>query len=399
MGITCPDVRGRIRCALATCAGSLLVAAPASAQLPIQLPIPVPGQGAAIQPYGTNDAGGFRNVLPPGEAGTDNAGDLAQFQANGTTRPKHWDDQEPLYENLLYASPTLTHDQIGSYFKDATFGVKSDDVESTTSPRAGVTIVRDKGYGIPHIYGTTRGDVMFGAGYVAAQDRLFLIDILRHTARAELSSFIGGSASNREMDRTQWAIAPYTEQDLQSQINQDVQLYGQAGQQAVDDVNNFVAGINEYINEAKLDPTKLPAEYAALGQLPQTWTVTDVLAEASLIGGIFGKGGGREVDSALALEALEKRFGTKNGKKAWSDFREKNDPEAPTTVKQPFPYERIIETRNSDTSEAALPTTRRPCADRGLSASHQFSPIEGCAWSVAASRSHASAWKSVASPK
>ena len=57
-------------------------AAPASAQLPIQLPIPVPGQGAAIQPYGTNDAGGFRNVLPPGEAGTDNAGDLATDLVN-----------------------------------------------------------------------------------------------------------------------------------------------------------------------------------------------------------------------------------------------------------------------------------------------------------------------------
>ena len=34
-------------------------------------------------PYGLNDAGGFRNVLPAGEAGTDNAVQLAQFQANG----------------------------------------------------------------------------------------------------------------------------------------------------------------------------------------------------------------------------------------------------------------------------------------------------------------------------
>src|SRR5205823_3491687 len=160
------------------------------------------------------------------------------------------------------------------------------------------TIVRDKGYGVPHIYGTTREDAMFGAGYVAAQDRLFLIDVLRHTARAQLSSFVGGSPSNREMDREQWAIAPYTEQDLQAQVDQDKQLYGQAGQLVVDDVTNFVDGINEYINEAKLDPSKLPAEYAALGQLPQPWTITDVLAEASLIGGIFGKGGGRELDSA-----------------------------------------------------------------------------------------------------
>ena len=39
-----------------------------------------------------------------------------------------------------------------------------------------------------------------------------------------------------------------------------------------------------------LDPTKLPGEYAAIGKTPQPFTVTDVIAEASLIGGIFGKG-------------------------------------------------------------------------------------------------------------
>ena len=35
-------------------------------------------------------------------------------------------------------------------------------------PKTGVTIVRDASYGVPHIYGATHGDVMFGAGYAAA---------------------------------------------------------------------------------------------------------------------------------------------------------------------------------------------------------------------------------------
>jgi len=188
-----------MRVALAAALAALAVAAsPAAAQ---------------VKPYGENDAGGFRNVLPPGQAGTDNAFQLAAFQAN-ESRPKHWDDQTRLYEDLLYASPTLTAQDVPKFFKDATFGVKDDDVESTTTPRPGVTIVRDKGYGAPHVYGATRGDVMFGAGYAGAQDRLFLMDVLRHTGRAQLSSFVGGSASNREMDRVQWSLAPYTEQDL-----------------------------------------------------------------------------------------------------------------------------------------------------------------------------------------
>jgi acyl-homoserine lactone acylase PvdQ len=294
---------------------------------------------ADVQPYGTNDAGGFRNVLPPGEAGTDNPLQLAAFQAGGTA-PAHFFDQQPLYNGLLFASPTLTHDDVAKYFKDATFGVKPDDVESTESPRPGVIIVRDKGFGVPHIYGATDDDVEFGAGYAGAEDRLFLMDVLRHTARAQLSSFVGGSPGNREMDRTQWAIAPYTEDDLQKQIDLAPTVYGDAGRQLVERGGAFVDGINAYVNQALSDPTKLPGEYVALGKMPTTWTLRDVIAEASLIGGIFGKGGGNELRSALLLQTLEKRFGTKKGRRAWADFRSKNDPEAPTTIlKTRFPYE------------------------------------------------------------
>src|SRR5207248_6284466 len=64
------------------------------------------------------------------------------------------------------------------------------------------------------------------------------------------------------------------------------------------------------------------------------------IAEASLIGGIFGRGGGAEVSSALVLQALQKRLGLRRGQHAWADLREANDPEAPTTIlHRPFPYE------------------------------------------------------------
>src|SRR6476659_6487368 len=86
-------------------------------------------------PYGQNDAGGFRNVLPAGEGGTDNALQFGAFQANSATIPPHFDDQLGLYTGLVFASPGLTHDQIPNYFKDATFGVRPGDVESTEQPR------------------------------------------------------------------------------------------------------------------------------------------------------------------------------------------------------------------------------------------------------------------------
>jgi acyl-homoserine lactone acylase PvdQ len=296
----------------------------------------VSSAAAAPQPYGTNDSGGFRNVLPPGENGLDSFNQLLQFKGPGLL-PPHYADQQPLYENLLYAAPALTEAQIPSYFKDATFGVPAGEVESTIEPRPGATIVRDKAFGIPHIYGDTRADTMFGAGFAGAADRLFLMDVLRHTGRAELASFLGGG--NAGADAGQWSFAPYTEADLERQLAQAPQLYGQVGQQAVEDVSAYIEGINAYIAAANLDPELKPGEYTILGKPMQTWKPTDVIAIASLIGGIFGRGGGNELNSALTMHAFVKRFGAKAGRSAWLDFRSKNDPEAPTTIAKRFPYE------------------------------------------------------------
>jgi acyl-homoserine lactone acylase PvdQ len=316
------------RSAIIAAGAALLIAAPtASAQSPA--------------PYGQNDAGGFRNILPAGEQGLATVAGLAAFEAQKTV-PPHFNDQLPMYENLVYAAPTLTDAQVPDFYKDATFGVPDSDVASVEHPEPGLTIVRDQ-YDVPHIYGDTRAEVTFGTGYAAAEDRLFLIDVLRHTAEAQLASFVGGSASNRAMDETQWGIAPYTQADLQEQIDLAPKLYGAQGTQLVQDGTNFVDGINAYIQNAE-NPlntaSMMPSEYAALGTLPQPWKLTDVIAEASLIGGIFGLGGGGQVDSAITLQKLEQRLGKLRGRRAWSDFREVDDPESPSTITgKRFPYE------------------------------------------------------------
>ena len=199
-----------------------------------------------------------------------------------------------------------------------------------------MTILRDKAFGIPHIYGETRADTMFGAGYAGAEDRLFLMDVLRHTGRAELASFLGGS--NAAADASQWGFAPYTEADLEEQIKAMTEAR-RAGKQAVEDLDNYVEGINAYIAAANLNPKLKPAEYTFLNKPMEPWKPTDVIAIASLVGGIFGRGGGNELNSALTMEAMVERMGKKAGREAWDGFRSKNDPEAPTTIAKPFPYE------------------------------------------------------------
>ena len=65
-----------------------------------------------------------------------------------------------------------------------------------------------------------------------------------------------------------------------------------------------------------------------------------MIATASLVGGIFGKGGGGEVSNAEIYSAARARFGKVRGVKVWRDLRRANDPEAPTTVEgRSFPYQ------------------------------------------------------------
>jgi acyl-homoserine lactone acylase PvdQ len=332
----------------------LVAAVPAAAQ--IQLPIPtitpiptalptvVPGNplqtGPGAQPYQANDGKGFRDVLPPGARGRYNVAELAAFLSTGATVP-HCCDQLPMYRDLMYATPGLRAEDVSKYFKDSSFGVPDGQADRTYSPRDDVTIVRDKGFGVPHIYGRTRDGAMFGIGYVAAEDRLFFMDALRHAGRAELSDFAGGS--NAAMDAEQWGVAPYTDADLDRQATRLPEFLGPTGQIIVRDVENYVAGINQYIAEARIDPTKMPGEYAAINrpQGPDLWKPSDLIATASLVGGIFGKGGGMELQWSQVADALQKRFGKRLGMRVFRNFRSAEDPGAPVTVfGKRFPYQK-----------------------------------------------------------
>ena len=92
----------------------------------------VPAAQADVQPYAANDAGGFHDVLPPGTNGLANGIQLAAFLTTGQ-RPPHSDDQLAMYRDLMYATPGLKPEDLGRFYKDSTFGVKPEDVETTVS--------------------------------------------------------------------------------------------------------------------------------------------------------------------------------------------------------------------------------------------------------------------------
>lgn len=293
-----------------------------------------------VQPYGAKDGGAIAlNILPPGQGRYMNSAELTRAQSEGT-QPPHNTDQLTLYDSLVQGTPGMTAGRLLDYFKDATFGVKDDDVEREYSPRDGVTVRRDSGFGVPHVYGATRGDVMFGAGYVSAEDRLFMMDTLRHVGRGRLSEFLGASEANLALDRAAYLTSGYTEEELQAQIDRLAEIDSVLGPQAIQDVTDYTAGINAYIEEALIDQTKLPGEYPALQQIPDEWLPTDTVAVASLIGSRLGVGGGGELGNAEFFNALRAEgYGPRKANAIFDDLRSAEDPEAPTTTNRRFPYD------------------------------------------------------------
>ena len=320
-----------------------------------------PGAAASVpsHAYQANDYadGQAMSILPPGENGLVNALDAVQFELLGK-RPPYSQDQLGKYANLLYGYPSLTDATLGDYYDDESFGVRPTDIVRTETPQAGVTIYRDT-HDVPHIYGDSDQTLAFGAGYAQAEDRLFLMDVLRHYGEGTLASFLGGSCEFEQMDHDQLLLAPYTKAQAIAQVDALPIEYGTQGAVAKSMIENYVAGVNKYVGQAQLNPLKLPVDYAAAvpDLLPHRWSVADVVAIAGLIGGIFGRGGGNEVANAHLLQYLQQTMGMSDGASAFQQFRTSNDPLAPTTADEPYPYE-IPGT--IDPSTTALPDYRAP---------------------------------------
>ena len=319
--------------------------------------------------------GSVLNILPPGAAGNVDGQTLAalgpgkgaqdppsllagladpqQFFTTATpTDPPNFADQLEKYDALNRVDPaTLTDARLPAYFKDASLGVDPDDVVRTERPRPGVTIRWDRD-GVPHLTGQTDADLAYGAGVANIETRMFLTDVLRHTGAATMAQFVGPTDANIAQDAAQLAVAPYTPAQLTRQIENLARRSPEAAR-LVHAFDAYVEGMNaeqEELCPATTASVPLPGalgngygehcpvEYAALQRPPAPYTRTDVVSIASLVGGIFGTGGGGQYTNAIWLQQLRERFGARRGRRMYEDLREKNDPEAPVTSPVRAPY-------------------------------------------------------------
>lgn len=304
------------------------LAVPGGAQA--QLPLPIGGGRPADPPrVGVPAFGTFRSVLAQGEGQQLNAFEFGQYQLSGEP-PDTYVNQQPLYVGVMPRATTLQPADLDRYYKPTEFGQMPGGVASESRPRPGVRILRDAQFGMAHVWGDTRADVMFGAGYATAEERLFAMDALRHAAKGTLAELTGPDGA--EMDRQQLTDQNFTDEELRSQFEALPQRFGARGVRGKQDVLDYVAGINARIAEVRDDPAKLPAEYAALNVRPADWDVSDTVAMGVLLVTQFTVSNGGEERNAEIRHEFRKRFGARKWRRRFADFRNADDPETYTVA-------------------------------------------------------------------
>ncbi len=293
---------------------------------------------------------GFHSVLAFGEGEGTTGKDLAAYEATNQAPPTDL-SQEQKYEGLEQAWPGFSTADLGRYYKNSSFQAEPSTAalaellaqgnggdpgrpQNVETPEQGVTVVRQPPDFVPRIYAATRAEGMWAAGYVTAEDRLFFMDVLRHTAEGTTADLLGPSAV--PADSTQLGLQDASPQHLTAELDALPRTNGAEGAQALSDLNQYVAGINAFINLTKMDPARLPAEYPALGITPQTWTLADTAAVGIYLVGQFTVFGGDQGRQAQALRMFEKRLDRKIGTRVYDDLRLAHDPSAVVTLPRRF---------------------------------------------------------------
>jgi penicillin G amidase len=154
-----------------------------------------------------------------------------------------------------------------------------------------VRVLRDQ-WGVAHIYAQNQHDLFFAQGVVAAQDRLFQMEVWKRAGQGRLSEILGTSALQRDINARALQYRGNLQQEYQS-YSPDTRAI----------LTAFTDGINAYIALLKHSGGPgLPIEFQLAGFSPDAWHPQDCLnrmAAFSMTGNAS-----RELLAAQALTEL-----------------------------------------------------------------------------------------------
>ncbi|MBI4663592.1 MAG: penicillin acylase family protein [Verrucomicrobia bacterium] len=163
---------------------------------------------------------------------------------------------------LALEAGSLSHSRAASEseaLKDRARSVRAQTAGSIRVPglQRPVTVLRDP-WGVAHIFAQTQPDLFFAQGFVAAQDRLWQLELWRRAGEGKLSEILGPKAVER--DRFARLLR------YRGDLNQEFESYAPDGREIIE---AFVRGVNFFIESSR---GKLPIEFQLAGITPELWT-------------------------------------------------------------------------------------------------------------------------------
>ncbi len=154
-----------------------------------------------------------------------------------------------------------------------------------------VEVLRDR-WGVAHIYAQNQHDLFFTQGAVAAQDRLFQMELWKRAGQGRLAEILGLSALPRDINARALRYRGNMQAEYES-YSPDTKAI----------LTAFTDGINAYIASlTTAGGPGLPIEFQLAGFSPEAWHPEDCLnrmAAFSMTGNAFG-----ELEHAQALAEL-----------------------------------------------------------------------------------------------
>ena len=126
-----------------------------------------------------------------------------------------------------------------------------------------VRVLRDR-WGVAHIYAANQHDLFFAQGFVAAQDRLFQMEMWKRSGQGRLAEVLGPSALQRDVNARRLQYRGNMKAEYESYAPDTKEI-----------LEAFTAGIDAYI--ASHTGAALPIEFQIAGFKPEPWKPEDCL--------------------------------------------------------------------------------------------------------------------------
>jgi len=138
--------------------------------------------------------------------------------------------------------------------------------------RAPVTIIRDR-EDVPHIFATSRHDLLLALGFTHAQDRLWQMELSRRSGQGRLSEIFGEATFASDVFLRTLDLYGHAERSLAALTDEDRA-----------DLAAYAEGVNAFLERRRgwFEP-RLPPEFLLLWHTPEPWRPADSMVIAKLM--------------------------------------------------------------------------------------------------------------------